>query len=47
MSSQGAPCAVCGSFYNVEMHYIRPLKDIDDSKSKLDKYKSCYRKSFM
>lgn len=28
LSSQGSPCEVCGSFDDVQMHHIRPLKDI-------------------
>lgn len=31
LSSQGAPCDVCGSFEDVQMHHRRPLKDIDKS----------------
>lgn len=28
LSSQGAPCAICGSFQDVQMHHGRALKDI-------------------
>jgi len=31
ISSQGAPCAICGSFEDVQMHHERALKDIDKS----------------
>jgi group II intron reverse transcriptase/maturase len=33
ISSQGAPCAVCGSFDDVQMHHVRPLKDIAKSEN--------------
>jgi group II intron reverse transcriptase/maturase len=29
LSSQSAPCSICGSFENIEMHHVRSLKDID------------------
>lgn len=28
ISRQGAPCAVCGSYENVQMHHENPLKNI-------------------
>lgn len=28
LSSQGSPCVVCGSYNDVQMHHVRPLKDI-------------------
>lgn len=31
LSSQGAPCAICGSFEDVQMHHERALKDIAKS----------------
>lgn len=31
ISSQGASYAVCGSTADVQMHHVRPLKDIDKS----------------
>lgn len=38
ISRQGAPCAVCGSYDDVQMHHERPLKDINSSKSKIHKH---------
>lgn len=38
ISSQGAPCAICGSFEDVQMHHVRHLKDIAKSKSIVHKY---------
>ena len=29
ISSQGAPCAICGSTEDVQMHHVRALKDIE------------------
>lgn len=28
LSIKGAPCAVCGSYEDVQMHHVRALKDI-------------------
>ena len=30
LSSQGAPCAVCGSTIDVQMHHTNPVKNIKD-----------------
>lgn len=38
ISSQGAGCAICGSHDQVDMHHVRALKDIDKSKSKVQKF---------
>lgn len=38
LSSQGAPCAICGSFEDVQMHHVRALKDIAKSKNNVHKY---------
>jgi len=38
LSSQGAPCAVCGSYNDVQMHHVRPLKDIAKYTSAVKKY---------
>jgi hypothetical protein len=37
-SHQGSPCAICGTLYDVQMHHIRALKDIETSKSPIDKH---------
>lgn len=31
LSNQGAPCAICGSYEEVQMHHVRALKDIAKS----------------
>lgn len=31
ISSQGAPCAICGSYEDIQMHHVRALKDIAKS----------------
>lgn len=36
--NQGAPCAICGSHVDVQMHHVRALKDIVKSKSIIHKY---------
>jgi group II intron reverse transcriptase/maturase len=38
ISSQGAPCAICGSFEDVQMHHVRALKDIAKSKNAVHQY---------
>jgi len=38
ISRQGAPCAVCGSYEDVQMHHGRALKDIANSKNAVHKY---------
>lgn len=38
LSRQGAPCAICGSYEDVQMHHVRALKDIDKSKNSVHKY---------
>lgn len=38
LSSQGAPCAVCGSYEDVQMHHVRALKDIVKSTNVVQKY---------
>jgi hypothetical protein len=38
ISRQGAPCAVCGSYEDVQMHHVRALKDIAKSKNAVHKY---------
>jgi nicotine oxidoreductase len=38
LSSQGAPCAVCGSFEDVQMHHVRALKDIAKSKNAVHRH---------
>lgn len=38
ISRLGAPCAVCGSYDNVEMHHIRAIKDIEISKTIIQKH---------
>lgn len=38
LSSQGAPCVVCGSYEDVQMHHVRALKDIAKSKNAVHKY---------
>jgi hypothetical protein len=35
---QGAPCDVCGSFDDVQVHHIKALKDMKPIKSKLSEY---------
>jgi hypothetical protein len=38
ISNQGAPCAVCGSYENIQMHHMRALKDIAKSTNAIHKY---------
>lgn len=38
ISSQGAPCAVCGSYEDIQMHHVRALKDIAKSTNAIHKY---------
>uniref|UniRef100_UPI0023F2B125 reverse transcriptase n=1 Tax=Cyathus jiayuguanensis TaxID=380660 RepID=UPI0023F2B125 len=38
ISSQGAPCAICGSFENIQMHHVRALKDIAKSRNVVHKH---------
>jgi len=38
LSRQGAPCAICGSFEDVQMHHVRALKDIAKSKNTVHRY---------
>jgi group II intron reverse transcriptase/maturase len=38
LSSQGAPCAICGSFEDIQMHHVRALKDIAKSTNAIHKY---------
>jgi hypothetical protein len=38
ISKQGAPCVICGTFEDVQMHHVRPLKDIAKSKNAVHKY---------
>nr|YP_009710751.1 group II intron reverse transcriptase/maturase [Amanita thiersii]QFZ98699.1 group II intron reverse transcriptase/maturase [Amanita thiersii] len=33
LSSQGAPCVICGSYDDVQMHHVRALKDIEKYKN--------------
>ena len=48
---QGAPCAICGSFEDVQMHHVRALKDIANSKNAIHKHmiaierRQCYAPS--
>jgi group II intron reverse transcriptase/maturase len=39
LSRQGTPCDVCGSYDDVEMHHVNPLKNIPKSKSSLQRHK--------
>ena len=38
LSSQGAPCAICGSYEEVQMHHKRPLKDIPKSANAIKRH---------
>lgn len=38
LSSQGAPCAICESFKDIQMHHVRPLKDIAKPTSAIRKH---------
>jgi hypothetical protein len=38
ISNQGAPCSICGSYENVQMHHVRALKDIDKSENAVHKH---------
>lgn len=38
ISNQGAPCAICGSYENIQMHHVRALKDIAKSTNAIHKY---------
>lgn len=38
ISSQGAPCAICGSYEDIQMHHIRALKDKAKSKNSIRKH---------
>lgn len=38
ISHQGAPCSVCGSYEDVQMHHVRALKDIASSKNPAHTY---------
>lgn len=38
ISSQGAPCAICGSYEDVQMHHTKALKDIAKSTNAIHKY---------
>nr|AYE93208.1 hypothetical protein C0995_000009 [Termitomyces sp.] len=38
LSSQGAPCAICGSFEDVQMHHVRALKDIAKSETAVHRH---------
>lgn len=38
ISSQGAPCAICGSYKDVQMHHVRALKDIAKSKNAVHRH---------
>ena len=38
ISSQGAPCAICGSTEDVQMHHVRALKDIEKSKNAIHRH---------
>ena len=38
ISSQGAPCAICGSYEDVQMHHVRALKDIAKSKNAVHRH---------
>lgn len=37
-SNLGAPCVICGSTIDVEMHHVRQIKDMKNPKNKLDFY---------
>lgn len=37
-TSQGAPCAMCGSYKDIQMHHVRALKDITKSKNAIHKH---------
>lgn len=39
ISNQGAPCSICGSYENVQMHHMRALKDIDKSENAVHKHR--------
>jgi thymidine kinase len=38
ISHQGAPCAICGSHENVQMHHVRALNDIAKSENTVHKH---------
>ena len=38
LSKQGAPCAICGSYEDVQMHHVRALKDIAKSTHAIHKH---------
>lgn len=38
LSSQGASCAICGSYEDVQMHHVRALKDISKSTNAIHKH---------
>lgn len=38
ISNQGAPCAICGSFEDVQMHHVKALKDISKSTNAVHKH---------
>jgi len=38
LSSQGAPCVICGSFEDIQMHHKRSLKDIPKSMNTIQKH---------
>jgi hypothetical protein len=39
MSAQGAPCAICGSYEDVQMHHVKAIKDMETSKNVVHNYK--------
>ena len=40
LSSQGAPCSICGSYDDIQMHHINPMSNIKSTKNVINKYKS-------
>jgi hypothetical protein len=41
----GAPCSICGSYEDVQMHHVNPIKNIGLSKGPIHLYKGAMERT--